>query len=163
MENDAEKRDNVIPKAVTIRKMLPSLALGVFITLTAALFNYLIYDSRLPARAVGNRAFSSSAGEQPRPVYSVLRAIAGLINVSDDFTQEIMYSMRGPGNYPSTLEEIAVVAIDEDSLIRHGAWPWPRSEVAKLVEKVSGASVVALDVLFPEPDRTSLANFVDWF
>ena len=151
--------------------MLPSLALGVFVTLTAALFNYLIYSNRLPARAGDDSAASPpgaaepppARNEQPGHIYNILRAIAGLVNVADDFAQEIMFSMRGAGDYPSTLDEIAVIAIDEDSLIRNGVWPWPRSDVAKLLEKASGAAVVALDVLFLEPDRTSLVNFVDRF
>ncbi len=157
----------MIPNAVTIRKMLPSLALGVFITLTAALFNCLIYGMRLPVRADGNRAASPKNGGGRTPdrsaghIRSVLRAIAGLVNVSDDFTQEVMFSIRGPGDRPSTLDQIAVIAIDEDSLIRRGAWPWPNSDVARLLEKASGASVVALDILFPEPDRTSLVHFIN--
>ncbi len=48
-----------------------------------------------------------------------------------------------------------VVAIDETSLARVGQWPWPRAVLATLVEQLHalGASVVALDVLLPEPER----------
>ena len=51
-----------------------------------------------------------------------------------------------------------VVDIDEESLARYGQWPWPRYRVAQLLERVRdlGASAVALDVVFAEPDRTSL-------
>lgn len=58
---------------------------------------------------------------------------------------------------------VAVVAIDEESLRRVGQWPWPRTEVGRLLERLhqAGAAVIALDVVFAEPDRTSpgdLAN-----
>lgn len=52
---------------------------------------------------------------------------------------------------------VAVVEIDEDSLRRVGQWPWPRTEVARLIERLTsaGAAVVALDMVFSEADRTS--------
>ena len=159
----------VSPKTFNFRKLLPSLLLGVFITVLAALFNYLIYDRRLPARAAGHRVATTESGKSS-PGHSgtgrgpsFMRALAGLVNISDDFAQDIMFTIRGPGDFPSTRDEIALVAIDEDSLVRHGSWPWRSSDVAELVAKVADARVVALDVLFPEPDRTSLANFIDQF
>jgi adenylate cyclase len=50
-----------------------------------------------------------------------------------------------------------VVDIDETSLKRIGQWPWPRSVLARLADKLreAGAGVVAFDVLLSEPDRTS--------
>ena len=53
-----------------------------------------------------------------------------------------------------------VVAIDETSLARVGQWPWPRAVLATLVEQLHalGASVVALDVLLPEPERGAAAT-----
>ena len=51
-----------------------------------------------------------------------------------------------------------VVDIDEESLARYGQWPWPRYRIAQLLERVRdlGAAAVALDIVFAEPDRTSL-------
>ena len=50
-----------------------------------------------------------------------------------------------------------IVQVDEKSLALHGQWPWPRYQVAKLLEaiKTSGASAVGVDAIFIEPDRTS--------
>lgn len=50
-----------------------------------------------------------------------------------------------------------LVGIDEESLAAYGQWPWPRYRLARLVKTLhaAGASVVALDFLLPEPDRTS--------
>jgi adenylate cyclase len=55
---------------------------------------------------------------------------------------------------------VRVIDIDDRSLGRLGQWPWPRNRLAALVEKLAenGAAVVALDVVFSEPDRTSPEN-----
>jgi adenylate cyclase len=57
-------------------------------------------------------------------------------------------------------QPVRIVDIDEESLKRLGQWPWPRSEVARLVDRLGelGAATVALDILFPEPDRMSPTN-----
>jgi adenylate cyclase len=57
-------------------------------------------------------------------------------------------------------QPVRIVDIDEESLKRLGQWPWPRSEVARLVDRLGelGAQTVALDILFPEPDRMSPVN-----
>ena len=48
--------------------------------------------------------------------------------------------------------QVVIVAIDEPSLKREGRWPWPRTRLAKLVDKLteSGAAVIGFDFLFPE-------------
>jgi adenylate cyclase len=58
---------------------------------------------------------------------------------------------------PLPQSPIRVVDIDEASLAHLGQWPWPRSTMAELNNKLrdSGASAIAYDVLFSEPDRTS--------
>lgn len=58
---------------------------------------------------------------------------------------------------------VRVVDIDEASLARLGQWPWPRSELARLVERLSGlgAAAIAFDMVFPEPDRLSPARLVE--
>lgn len=50
-----------------------------------------------------------------------------------------------------------LVGIDEESLAAYGQWPWPRYRLAALVERLQqrGATVVTLDFLMPEPDRTA--------
>ena len=52
---------------------------------------------------------------------------------------------------------VKVVDIDEASIRQFGQWPWPRTEIARLIQQLgnAGASVVALDIVFSEPDRTS--------
>jgi len=52
---------------------------------------------------------------------------------------------------------VLIVDIDERSLKEVGQWPWPRTVMAEMIEKLhqAGAAVIAFDVLFSEPDRTS--------
>jgi adenylate cyclase len=54
---------------------------------------------------------------------------------------------------------VRIVDIDEASLARLGQWPWPRTKVAELVSRLRdlGASAIASDFIFAEPDRTSPA------
>ena len=55
---------------------------------------------------------------------------------------------------------VRIIDIDDQSLRKIGQWPWPRTVIAKLVDRLKqrGASVVAFDVLFSEPDRSSPEN-----
>ncbi|MFZ2101898.1 MAG: adenylate/guanylate cyclase domain-containing protein [Oricola sp.] len=55
------------------------------------------------------------------------------------------------------LDQVAIVAIDEDSLAGYGRWPWPREQVGRLVDAAtaSGASAVGLDLFFAEPDASA--------
>jgi len=68
---------------------------------------------------------------------------------------------------PRAVEQrpVVILDIDENSLKTFGQWPWPRTLLADLVEKLTRAGAVAIgfDVLFPEPDRQSPAVAVDGF
>ena len=50
---------------------------------------------------------------------------------------------------------VVIIDIDEASLKALGQWPWPRTRLAELVQKLTGMGVVAIafDVIFSEPDR----------
>ncbi|MDK1373298.1 MULTISPECIES: adenylate/guanylate cyclase domain-containing protein [unclassified Sinorhizobium] len=65
---------------------------------------------------------------------------------------------------PRTFENmpVRIVDIDEASLRELGQWPWPRDRIAALVDRLSemGASAIAFDILFAEPDRLSPRNVV---
>lgn len=47
-----------------------------------------------------------------------------------------------------------IVAIDEESLQAYGAWPWPRSLMAQLAERIANLApaAVGVDILFVDPD-----------
>ncbi len=52
---------------------------------------------------------------------------------------------------------VRVVDIDDETIRRLGQWPWPRSDVADLTQRIAeaGAAAIAFDIVFSEPDRTS--------
>jgi adenylate cyclase len=60
---------------------------------------------------------------------------------------------------------VTIVDIDEKSLKSVGQWPWPRTIIADLVNKLTsmGALVIAFDIVFPEPDRMSPGVAADTF
>lgn len=57
-----------------------------------------------------------------------------------------------------------VVAIDEASVAAYGQWPWPRNDVARLIEAIraAGARAIGIDILFVEPDRLSPRALAPW-
>ncbi len=57
---------------------------------------------------------------------------------------------------PAT-DDVIIVDIDEASLEKLGQWPWPRTVMADLTTRLKalGASAIAYDMVFAEPDRTS--------
>lgn len=54
---------------------------------------------------------------------------------------------------------VRIVDIDEEALAKVGQWPWPRSELARIVDRLAeaGARTVAIDLILAEPDRLSPA------
>jgi adenylate cyclase len=57
----------------------------------------------------------------------------------------------------ATQSPVTIVDIDGRSLAAIGQWPWPRTIVAHLVDRLAkaGAAGVSADIDFAEPDRTS--------
>jgi len=61
--------------------------------------------------------------------------------------------------------EIALAVIDEKSLDTVGMWPWPRSVIGKLIDRLSadGAKVIGFDAGFWEPDKNSNLKLIEEF
>ncbi|RLA69581.1 MAG: adenylate/guanylate cyclase domain-containing protein [Epsilonproteobacteria bacterium] len=68
--------------------------------------------------------------------------------------RDFLFTIRG--ELPKS-DKIVIVDIDEAALKQFGQWPWPRSVVAELINKLSDADagIIGLDIVFAEPDRTS--------
>jgi adenylate cyclase len=66
-----------------------------------------------------------------------------------------LYQTAAPRDYGDP--PVKVVDIDEESIERLGQWPWPRTDIARLIDRLAeaGAAVIAFDITFAEPDRTS--------
>ncbi|MBL8520284.1 MAG: CHASE2 domain-containing protein [Betaproteobacteria bacterium] len=56
-----------------------------------------------------------------------------------------------------------IVEIDEKSLAAMGQWPWPRTRVADLIDRIQlhRPAVIGIDLLFSEPDRFSPARLAE--
>lgn len=52
---------------------------------------------------------------------------------------------------------VTIVDIDEESLHQYGQWPWPRTLLARMLDRLWEAepAAVAFDIIMPEPDRAS--------
>ena len=55
------------------------------------------------------------------------------------------------------VSSVPIIDIDEASLKTYGQWPWPRTRLAGLVQRLhdDGAAAIVMDVLLAEPDRTT--------
>jgi adenylate cyclase len=58
---------------------------------------------------------------------------------------------------------VVILDIDEASLKELGQWPWPRTQVADLISRLTqmGALAIGFDVVFAEPDRLSPGKVVN--
>src|SRR5947209_13963201 len=97
-----------------------------------------------------------------------LLAAATLVRAADPFFVRALrliafdsYQQLAPQSYDPRLP-VRIVDIDEPSLARLGQWPWPRTKVRDLLLELTGkgAAVVGFDILFAEPDRTSVEEIV---
>lgn len=72
------------------------------------------------------------------------------------------YQTLKPRDVP-TDSPVVVLDIDQKSIDELGQFPWPRTEIAALVTNATalGVNVIGFDVVFSEPDQTSVANIVD--
>ena len=73
------------------------------------------------------------------------------------------YQRWSPREYQAA--PVRIIDIDDASLARLGQWPWPRTRMAEMVDRLNqaGVAAVAFDVLFAEADRTSpQAVSADW-
>src|SRR5216110_927711 len=77
------------------------------------------------------------------------------LNVFDE------YIRLRPRQYEPT--PVRIIDIDDDSLARFGQWPWPRTLLAKLVNRLNelGVATIAFDILFIDPDRTTPARLIE--
>ncbi|MFP4347988.1 MAG: CHASE2 domain-containing protein [Desulfococcaceae bacterium] len=83
-------------------------------------------------------------------VFSILR-IDFLDNLELKFYDLRMKMREAPGDS----DEIVIVDIDDDSIDKLGRWPWPRSLMARAIEKVHEASpkLIGLNMIYSEPEE----------
>ena len=73
---------------------------------------------------------------------------------------DVRFKVRGPIE-PGP--EVVIAVIDEKSVDELGRWPWPRSEIARLIAALSqdGARSIAFDIVFGEPDANTNLALID--
>ena len=56
-----------------------------------------------------------------------------------------------------TSNNVVIIDIDDSSIKEFGQWPWSRNILSKIIENLtnSNISVVGMDIVFAEEDRTS--------
>lgn len=57
-----------------------------------------------------------------------------------------------------------VVQIDEAAIARYGQWPWPRTLLAQLIDRIAAhhPAVIGVDIIMPEADRMSPTRIPDF-
>lgn len=99
------------------------------------------------------RRFILVCGVVPALVVAMLAVVrpASLVRLDDAVYD---YALRWAGTTRPN-DRVVIVDIDERSLAQHGQWPWRRDLIARLVGRLQDAqaSVIGLDIMFPEPDR----------
>ncbi len=67
-----------------------------------------------------------------------------------------------PYDTPSQTNRIVIVDIDEKSLQALGQWPWERSIISQLIERLSqsAVAVIGMDMVFAEADKSS-PSYID--
>jgi len=72
-----------------------------------------------------------------------------------------LYQCIKPRVYTPT--PVAILDIDEASIRTFGQWPWPRTKMAELVDKLTamGVATIGFDIVFSESDRLSPHNIAE--
>jgi len=102
------------------------------------------------------------------PFFAILAALA--LHFSQPLSLQVLrnavfdqYQRWQPRPDPGA--PVQIVDIDDQSLQRLGQWPWPRTRMAELVQKLQAGvtSTIALEIILAEPDRTSPGSAIrDW-
>jgi adenylate cyclase len=73
---------------------------------------------------------------------------------------DLKFLYRGP---VQAGPELAIVAIDDDSLKSMGRWPWSRADVARLLQRLTEAEpkVIGLDIIFAEKTDSSVTDSLE--
>jgi adenylate cyclase len=71
------------------------------------------------------------------------------------------YQWLAPRIYDPDLP-VRIVDIDDESISKVGQWPWPRSVLARMTERLTelGASSIAFDIVLAEADRSAPAELL---
>ncbi len=80
--------------------------------------------------------------------------IPSQFEIFDNKLRDMLFKNRGTIEHSG---QVVIIDIDERSLKEIGQFPWKRNDVAKMVNNLGEAGVIAIgfDIMFPEPDKSS--------
>ncbi len=124
--------------------------------------------SKLLARIKSRRNDGRETGSGRLASVFLFAVLMGLFFYDPTFLQALrfkvfdIYQLLEPREVPPE-RPVMIADIDEKSLKNLGQFPWPRTVMAQLVDRLNeyGASVIAFDITFPEKDRLSLSTIAD--
>jgi adenylate cyclase len=92
---------------------------------------------------------------------TVLRATDPFVVRSARETAFDLLQRMSPREYVDA--PVRIIDINERSLKELGQWPWPRDRLAEFVDRLhaAGASTIAFDFIFAEPDRLSPSRLIE--
>lgn len=92
-------------------------------------------------------------------ILAVLHAVGVLPMGALQRLDDLIHDARLRATLPATFEpRVVIVDIDEKSLAEVGRWPWPRDQVARLVDTLfddQRIALLGLDTVFAEPDDSA--------
>lgn len=96
----------------------------------------------------------------------LLIALAFLFAARSDLLQSLerkAYDLGVQASSRIPSDQIAVIAIDEQSIANLGRWPWPRDVHARMIDILSTAhaKVVGNTILFLEPQKDPGLRYID--
>ncbi len=85
--------------------------------------------------------------------YPIIAEVERLHNQTVDFR------MRRRGPRPGT-QDVAILTIDEKAIQKYGRWPWPRTLIADVIERLmeNGARSISFDIIFSEKQEDVLLS-----
>jgi CHASE2 domain-containing sensor protein/predicted Ser/Thr protein kinase len=83
----------------------------------------------------------------------------GIVRVSllDTLDYKIYDIMMGLRADPEATTDVVLVEIDDDSIEKLGRWPWPRSLIARGIQKINSGNprVIGLNIIYSEPEEST--------
>ncbi len=94
------------------------------------------------------------------PLLSPPPVVAEFLRSVDNRGRNAMFRARGADPRPKGELPAVIVDLDEKALREVGQWPWSRDVVGALLQQIHACEpkVIGLDIVFAEPDRTSLKH-----
>jgi CHASE2 domain-containing sensor protein/serine phosphatase RsbU (regulator of sigma subunit) len=109
-----------------------------------------------------NKPYPFAAKHSSRIVgYALLTAFALLLTLAPSAFNLVRLALFDQYQNVSPREarsqSVVIVAIDEETLAALGQWPWPRNDLALLIDSIAAfkPAAIGLDLIMPEADRTS--------